>query len=59
MKEFQDWCEKNYNLLNKVNFSFSKRGSQTGIFPFSDAKIYDEKILDKKWFKQNVFPTID
>jgi len=59
MKEFQDWCEKNFQLLNKVKFSYSKRGSQTGIFPFSDAKLYDEKILDKKWFKQNVLPTID
>jgi len=59
MKEFQGWCEENSKLLNKVKFSYSKRGSQTGIFPFADPKLYNEKILDKKWFKQTVLPTID
>jgi len=59
LKEFQDWCESNDQLLNKIKFRYSKRGNQTGIIPFADAKIYDEKILNKKWFKQNVLPTID
>ena len=59
MKEFQEWCEENEKLLEKIKFSYSKRGNQTGIIPFSDEKCYDEKILDKKWFKQNVLPSVD
>jgi polyhydroxyalkanoate synthesis regulator phasin len=59
LKEFQEWCEKNEKLLNKIKFSYSKRGKQTGVIPFADAKGYDKQILDKKWFKQNVLPDID
>ena len=59
IKEFQDWCEQNKKLLNKFKFRYSKRGNQTGIIPFANAKIYDERILDKKWFKQNVLPDLD
>ena len=59
IKEFQEWCEKNEKLLNKIKFSYSKRGKQTGVIPFADAKDYNKKILDKNWFKQNVLPDID
>jgi hypothetical protein len=40
LKEFQEWCEKNEKLLNKIKFSYSKRGKQTGDIPFADAKGY-------------------
>jgi thiaminase len=44
LKEFQEWCEKNEKLLNKIKFSYSKRGKQTGDIPFADAKGYDKQI---------------
>ena len=59
IKEFQNWCEENKQLLKKQKFRYSKRGNQTGIIPFVDPKLYDEQVLDKKWFKQNVLPDID